>query len=538
MTTRIRPFVHHRRALLAALGLLTPACTVDESTDLDPVEDAGSTGDALPRPGRSDGRAADALAADAMAGAGDAMAGAGDAMAGAGDAMAGAGGVDGAVRPPRCEDPRPILQVGSAEAAPTGFVECANGSINRVVAEACADPMPPGRACAGEGGSCIVDADCTAAPYGRCLYWGVDAPACQCVYGCKTDADCAEGTVCMCGGIAGDWYPEGAICIPADCRTDADCGEEGCGLSAFETGCGYDRWLTCRTAQDTCNANRDCDESRGGGLCLGNRGSAWTCTYGSVCGRPFRVEGRALVAPHLERADWCGAPHVASAERLGRADRERLAAYCLELAALEHASVASFARFALDLMVFGAPPKLLADTAAAMTDEVAHACALYTLATAYGGRPVGPGALPLPASTQISELHALVFSVIREACVGELLGACEAECIAAWAVDPAVRSVFARIAEDERRHAELGWRSLQWLLTLPGAPGAAEVSRVFDAAVADFAHPDGAAEDRLLSHGLPSAETRREIFAAATRDVIGPCVERLLAHLEAAVRAA
>jgi hypothetical protein len=146
--------------------------------------------------------------------------------------------------------------------------------------------------------------------------------------------------------------------------------------------------------------------------------------------------------------------------------------------------------------------------------------------------------LPLPASTQISELHALVFSVIREACVGELLGACEAECIAAWAVDPAVRSVFARIAEDERRHAELGWRSLQWLLTLPGAPGAAEVSRVFDAAVADFAHPDGAADDRLLSHGLPSAETRREIFAAATRDVIGPCAGRLLAQLEAAVRAA
>ncbi|MCA9490669.1 MAG: hypothetical protein KC621_12145, partial [Myxococcales bacterium] len=74
-----------------------------------------------------------------------------------------------------------------------------------------------------------------------------------------------------------------------------------------------------------------------------------------TCGRPLLQEGRPVVAPVVSRASgWSGAPAPA-VEDLAPDERERLAAYWLDAAVMEHASVAAFARASLDLLRFAAP---------------------------------------------------------------------------------------------------------------------------------------------------------------------------------------
>ncbi|MEP7122146.1 MAG: hypothetical protein ABJE95_14600 [Byssovorax sp.] len=78
----------------------------------------------------------------------------------------------------------------------------------------------------------------------------------------------------------------------------------------------------------------------------------------------------------------------------------------------------------------------------------------------------------------------LLRALIREACVGEPLAAAEVDALAARVRDPASRRLHARIAVDEERHAELGWRALAWT---PGGEGAASVDhaeRCFEEAMA------------------------------------------------------
>lgn len=80
----------------------------------------------------------------------------------------------------------------------------------------------------------------------------------------------------------------------------------------------------------------------------------------------------------------------------------------------------------------------------------------YTLATVYSGQPTGPGRLPITGVAPGSAAADIVQALVREACVGETIAAAEALALSTLVVDPAQRSVFARISEDEARHAELG----------------------------------------------------------------------------------
>src|SRR5688572_10054793 len=75
--------------------------------------------------------------------------------------------------------------------------------------------------------------------------------------------------------------------------------------------------------------------------------------------------------------------------------RERAAEYWANAGLFEHASVAAFARFALQLLALGAPADLVASAQAAMADEIEHARLCFGLAWRYRGRSVGPSALPI-----------------------------------------------------------------------------------------------------------------------------------------------
>ncbi len=191
------------------------------------------------------------------------------------------------------------------------------------------------------------------------------------------------------------------------------------------------------------------------------------------------------------------------------------------MGALEHASVAGFARFSLQLIALGAPPDLLRDAQTAAADEVEHARLAFGLASAFAGTPVGPGPTQLGDFGLCTEAAEVMAEVIVEGCVGESLGAAEAEASALRAGETAEREVWTRIAADEARHAALGWRTLAWLLERhPELKAQARAS--FDGALDALEARPEVTEDGL------GARTRQQAHRRVAAGVIRPIANRLL----------
>jgi len=199
---------------------------------------------------------------------------------------------------------------------------------------------------------------------------------------------------------------------------------------------------------------------------------------------------------------------------------------------MEHASIAAFARFALQLMSLGAPPELVERATRAMADETKHAKACFALASAYSPVPVGPGPLAIDQSLEGTSLEQIVLNTIREGCVGETVAAIEAREAAEHAQDPALKQLLFVISQDETQHAELAFQFVQWALSLGDASLTAAVREEFaqlaTAAARDAANAETNA-DELLSHGIVSQELRRAIRAQAFASVILPCAAALRA---------
>lgn len=424
-----------------------------------------------------------------------------------------AGGLDPS--PASCLDPQPILNPDGRE---TGYVRCADEAIDRVGPATC-EPLLRGEACGADGfGDCAVDADCGAGSMGRCM---LGAGACECRYTCAADADCPGGQICVCGALRGEGWE--SVCVPAECRDSTRCGGDRCGVAQFSGGCGTETLVACRSTTDTCRTNEDCAE----GSCqapgevwndlIGT--SDWQCTtVEEVCGRPLRVAGRARRARSTRRGDWQAAM-AAVAQQAAAAEHWR------RIAALEHASVASFARFSLQLLALGAPAELLADCQQAAADEVEHARIAYAIASAFAGEAIGPGPLSLDGIDLDSDPETVLREVIVEGCIGETLGALEAA-EAARAVDnPDIAAACARIAEDELRHAALGWRTARWLLACHPTLSAMACDTFAEGM---RHHIDGIDESSaaIARHGIA---VRPALRREAWRTIIAPLSRTLLA---------
>lgn len=98
-------------------------------------------------------------------------------------------------------------------------------------------------------------------------------------------------------------------------------------------------------------------------------------------GRPFRVAGHARVADAVVRADW--AEVLAALVVPPGPLRDAVVKAWTTAARAEHASVASFARFTLQLLHLGAPADLVADAQQAALDEVRHARLCFGVAVAW-----------------------------------------------------------------------------------------------------------------------------------------------------------
>ncbi|MBL8740174.1 MAG: ferritin-like domain-containing protein, partial [Myxococcales bacterium] len=181
-----------------------------------------------------------------------------------------------------------------------------------------------------------------------------------------------------------------------------------------------------------------------------NGSCCYTYEGGSCCGRPFIVDGAQLVASTEARDDWSGAP--AQPALLDEATRQHLAREWREDALLEHASIAAFSRFTLQLMALGAPRELIAASQQASLDEIAHAEACFAQAARFGGAPIGPGPLDVTGALESMSLPEIAALAVIEGCVGETVAASLASSALAVAVDTDAARALHRIASDEAEH--------------------------------------------------------------------------------------
>ncbi len=196
-----------------------------------------------------------------------------------------------------------------------------------------------------------------------------------------------------------------------------------------------------------------------------------TCTYGRPCG---------VESEQVSRSDWV----ITLYPRLHGVARPARAAEWTAIALAEHASIASFSRVILELLALGAPAALVRDAQRALGDEIRHAELAFGLASAFAGRPIGPGPLPTIAPPAAG-LRAFAVAAVQEGCLAETRSVLQIAARAEAEADPAVARVLTVLAADERRHAALAWRMVQWAIQQGGEPVAQAVSVALSAAPRD-----------------------------------------------------
>jgi len=407
-----------------------------------------------------------------------------------------------------------------------------NGMVHRGSATKC-DPTIEMTACQGDESRffCKTDDDCKDGPHAKCVHGvGQIGTYCGCTYSCVDDAECGEGKACVCKGL-GTLGAAHSVCAKAACKTDEDCGGSTCGLSTYHNGCSEQVMLACHSREDKCKSTQECRALNGRSSCAVKEGRegekpVWQCTTPScVIGRPLVVEGSARSSSPRERGDWLVDVQV-EAKDVEETARAAIVSYYAEVAAMEHASVASFARFSLELLALGAPSELVVDAHRAALDEVEHARIAYSIASAFAARQIGPDKLLFATAPFATTISAFVEALVLEGCVGETLGAAEGRELSRGVESEALRALLSHIAADEERHAALAWRTLKWALTAFGEEAKNAALLGFAKAEDLYAH-DPVAGFSLPAYGLVGklelGALRRETLAF----VVAPCRDAL-----------
>ena len=231
-----------------------------------------------------------------------------------------------------------------------------------------------------------------------------------------------------------------------------------------------------------------------------------------MVGRPYLEDGQARRAPIRSEA-W--PEYVVESRR---------AVAWARAGAAEHASVAAFARLALELLAHGAPVALLRDVHQAAIDELRHATVCWSLSKHFGGGAVSVGAFPFGAPVAVNgSLATLAANAVREGCLAETLGAHVADVAAELSAEPAVRSALRSIAAEEATHAVLSFRIVAWALRRGGAEVRAAVRAALEA---PWPRLD---LGELSERSCVDMARLREAEKQGMARVLGPAVERLLA---------
>lgn len=251
----------------------------------------------------------------------------------------------------------------------------------------------------------------------------------------------------------------------------------------------------------------------------------------ACCGRPLRVDGHARVAS-LQRDARSATVQTAPARDDGTV--RALAAAWRDDGRMEHAAIASFARFALQLLALGAPADLVRAALAAADDEIEHARLCFTLAARCDGEALVAGALPEAAAAVEVSLAAVAASTAAEGCVRETCAALVAAAQRDVAVEPEAVAALTRIARDEASHAELAWRFVAWALSTGGEDVRVAIAEAIEGAMTGASLglrtvDAGVDVARWHAAGRLTATEERAHLDAALADVVRPVAAALLA---------
>lgn len=234
------------------------------------------------------------------------------------------------------------------------------------------------------------------------------------------------------------------------------------------------------------------------------------------CGRLLlNDEGEAIVASCAFDTGWTD-----HAFTLPEAARD---AWLVD-ALLEHASVAAFARFSLELLAIGAPARFVEDAHRAALDEIEHA----RLCSALASTPEslrGPG--PLESVRVRQGVAEVVLAAAEECCCGETFAALVAQHALAVATHPGARRALERIAVDEAKHAELGWRFVAWAVARFGEVARDAAFIGIERGLARLAAATVVSADDLEAYGRLPAAVVRAVAIEASVDLIQPLRDEL-----------
>lgn len=251
------------------------------------------------------------------------------------------------------------------------------------------------------------------------------------------------------------------------------------------------------------------------------------------------VDGIARTARHLSKSDdnspgWVNLS-LNSRHDGGAAESQTVLSAVskkwVEYGLAEHASIASFSRHSLQLLALGAPATLVEEAHRAALDEIQHARICFGMAAQYSNssEPHGPGQLDITnALPESTNSHSVLQSVIEEGVVGETTAAVEAALASLLATDSSVSQTFRGIANDEARHAALGWKFVHWRVSL-GSPVPAirdEMSVAFHQKSTLLAKEiDHKYSEIMRGHGILSSADRRTALHHANVAILDPLLQ-------------
>ena len=197
----------------------------------------------------------------------------------------------------------------------------------------------------------------------------------------------------------------------------------------------------------------------------------------------------------------------------------------------EHASIASFSKFALELLAVGAPPTLLVGAHRAGLDEIDHARMSFKVASLCAGQPLGPGPLPISAQsiTQSLSLHASAVAAALDGCLNETIAALEAGAAADSTNHEALKLVLEEIARDEQNHAELAWEYVAWAIATGGRSVRDAIKAAAEEAMnALEAEPSPVPGATPSGWGILEPRVRHQLRVHSSRSVLRPAFARLV----------
>lgn len=209
------------------------------------------------------------------------------------------------------------------------------------------------------------------------------------------------------------------------------------------------------------------------------------------------------------------------------------AAQWREAGQAEHASIAAFARFVMNLLAVGAPPQLLRAAIRAMDDELEHTHLCFGLARSLDGQALGPGPLDITGVMSRPDSREMLESTIREGCVVETIAASLAVIAGERATDLRAVEALRRIASDELRHAELAWEFVAWMLERRVDLREAAATCFSDALSRVLPDVENSRPSPWDAYGQLSPQIRVELAAKISREVVLPRATSLFASLGA-----